>query len=285
MFLSGNELETGGCRNPSRGGPLRHVGTYARFLQPDPLGYEPGMNLYGYVDGDPVNIVDPSGLTPTQRICTGTKICPQHDSGGSGGSGSGMFGASGVSYGGHFARAGAGGPAQGTNESIEITSAYLWVKDSFAFNLVGGYMGNVVGPAAEKAWERFRKGVNDARCEVGKAGVLVEETGSQVTDAGGRVFIVGAAIGVTGVVTAQPEIAAVGGAVAAEGGVIMAVGGVGSLMGAGMRAIGGDYGALVGRSAVRTAGRAIPNPTARSVSTNTANQAAAPAAGGIPTCG
>lgn len=33
----------------------------ARFLQADPLGYGAGMNMYGYVGGDPVNFTDPSG--------------------------------------------------------------------------------------------------------------------------------------------------------------------------------------------------------------------------------
>jgi len=33
-----------------------------RFLQTDPIGYAAGPNVYGYVSGDPVNLVDPFGL-------------------------------------------------------------------------------------------------------------------------------------------------------------------------------------------------------------------------------
>lgn len=35
---------------------------FGRFLQPDPIGYRAGLNLYTYVAGDPTNLVDPLGL-------------------------------------------------------------------------------------------------------------------------------------------------------------------------------------------------------------------------------
>jgi RHS repeat-associated protein len=44
-----------------------------RFLQPDPLGYAAGMNLYGYVLNDPVNRTDPSGLDAVATV-TGNKV-------------------------------------------------------------------------------------------------------------------------------------------------------------------------------------------------------------------
>ena len=33
-----------------------------RFLQPDPVGYQAGANLYAYVGNDPLNLTDPTGL-------------------------------------------------------------------------------------------------------------------------------------------------------------------------------------------------------------------------------
>lgn len=52
-------------------GASRPAPVYARFLQADPLGYEDGMNMYGYVGGDPVNFTDPLGLQTCQNVKVG----------------------------------------------------------------------------------------------------------------------------------------------------------------------------------------------------------------------
>ncbi|MBN1795294.1 MAG: hypothetical protein JW804_01345 [Sedimentisphaerales bacterium] len=45
-----------------------------RFIQPDPIGYVAGLNLYTYCDNDPVNFSDPSGLF--KKLCIGTALDP-----------------------------------------------------------------------------------------------------------------------------------------------------------------------------------------------------------------
>lgn len=47
----------------------RHYSTaYGRFLQADPAGYDAGANLYAYVSNDPLNLIDPAGLSALSAV-------------------------------------------------------------------------------------------------------------------------------------------------------------------------------------------------------------------------
>ncbi|MGB9114986.1 RHS repeat-associated core domain-containing protein [Bradyrhizobium sp.] len=44
---------------------------WGRFIQSDPIGYQGGVNLYAYVNNDPLNLLDPYGLSPDSPSTVG----------------------------------------------------------------------------------------------------------------------------------------------------------------------------------------------------------------------
>jgi hypothetical protein len=47
---------------------------WGRFLQPDPIGYAGGNNLYAYVQNDPLDRIDPFGTCDNPQGCGGSNI-------------------------------------------------------------------------------------------------------------------------------------------------------------------------------------------------------------------
>ena len=56
-------IEITGAKAHTRPPTTSALPSFGEFLQPDPLGYEDSPNLYAYVLDDPVNLIDPLGLS------------------------------------------------------------------------------------------------------------------------------------------------------------------------------------------------------------------------------
>src|SRR5206468_1736345 len=73
-----NQFQFVGRENDGVGGLYYYRARYyhpvlGRFISEDPIGLAlANLNLYGYVDNDPLNLIDPTGLKDAFKIAGGT---------------------------------------------------------------------------------------------------------------------------------------------------------------------------------------------------------------------
>lgn len=226
-----------------------------RYMQPDAALYSDSANLYSYVNDDPVNLIDPSGMngcdlpnTMPPEVCGGPSL-------------------ENISNFGSLVRGGWGiidfdGGGGGAPTSVE----------------------EFVAPILEQGQQSVREVVRKTRCVIGTGGVYVEQGASRAGDFGVTLIGVGAGFVLGGALSLNPVITDAGAAIAAVGTAIASGSGIVALIGAGMQAIGGNGEPLINRGLIYGTGRGFRagNPGSN-VATNSANRAAR-TNNPIPTC-
>jgi RHS repeat-associated protein len=163
---------------------MYHPGV-GRFLQPDPIGYDDGMNLYAYVGHDPVNLTDPLGLEWVERCVPSENYCE-------------------TSW----------------QPAIIITGTRGGWGPPATYNMGPGNPGEPRRPGGSGGPRRPEPGPQASSCTSLLAGPIYR-AGGMVTTAGGGLMAVGGTVAIAG---AGTPASAVGGAIAAFGLMGVAVG-------------------------------------------------------------